>query len=1100
MRTPRTLVLLAALAAVALVACDDPAPSEHAVGPEGALVEVAPATGPTIRVEVPPGALAHTIDLTAAERPERRGEDLPVAGPESGQAEVALELGPPGTEFTEPVTVEVDLPEPATPRSLRGVYLWDEASGSWVRARQSDGSAVVGVVSADGTRVTFTTDHFSTYAVSIEEILCKPLVQVDVPLVVPCTLFNESVFSGPGTELVLLSAGARTRAYRHALLELVLRTERPRSVAEKRLTERFLDRTEEVMNQQGTGYASALKVFDWMSLMAEDALQTGTPAVYGYERSMTQLAEGGEVIGEAGAKLSTGLDIAGCVVDGMSRMWALGEVDYARARERFEAIRGHLEGSKLHAEDAAFREAVAEVDAEIASLSTSVAAQTGNTVDQLATSDCGLAALEEAIDWVTAPLLAAAGSTGAGLAAKVIYDYVIKDIVLNDMVKSTQQGLALAALGSMYTYGDLYPAIEAGAAVGASASAWSNPDQREVILAGQVGNYAILSIRELSAEILRQADAGLLNKGLTKLVDATSGALGYATREEIAQAVEKDVPAYDSEDEAIAGLYADPCDQPGASELILCGAAPPCLPSCAGRECGGDGCGGVCGPGCGAAEACDDATGQCQEAPPTCEVVAPSPGSTVSGDFVVEVSAESAVPLSSLAMVVADGGGSPVYDEHTQLAQERTATWASAEIDTSSWADGSYEVVVKLTSFSPNDGGCESAFSFAAGCEPACSGVECGPDGCDGVCGPGCGEDDVCEVGVCVPGVCEPECSGKCGGEPDGCGSECPDPCEADEGCDAGVCTPDCVSDCSGLECGGDGCGGSCGTCGAGENCDAGTCVETTSGCWPDCGEMVEVPGGPFMMGCNEAVDDVCGGADPPYWAEDEAPQHEVFVPGFEIDVTEVTNASYAEFLNAHGNDCDGEKCVDSDTSSLRLEQSGSVWAPSAGYGDHPVVEVTWYGASGYCQWSGKRLCTESEWEKAARGTEGRKYPWGNEEATCEYAVMDDDAAGGAGCGEGYQTWPVGSKPAGASPYGALDMAGNVWEWVQDRDHSSYEGAPTDGSAWEEGSSSNRVGRGGGFHNSAANVRAGSRAGISPGNSYYYGGFRCCREDPDPGS
>ena len=150
---------------------------------------------------------------------------------------------------------------------------------------------------------------------------------------------------------------------------------------------------------------------------------------------------------------------------------------------------------------------------------------------------------------------------------------------------------------------------------------------------------------------------------------------------------------------------------------------------------------------------------------------------------------------------------------------------------------------------------------------------------------------------------------------------------------------------------------------------------------------------------------------------------------------------------------------------------------------------VDWNQASAFCTWSGKRLCTESEWEKAARGTDGRLYPWGNEGVSCAYAVTDDK------CGV-HGTLPVGSKPAGASPYGALDMAANVAEWVEDDYHSSYDGAPSDESAWVDSPrAASRVQRGGGWNTIGwfPPLRASSRYPEDPAYGGYHGGFRCCR-------
>jgi formylglycine-generating enzyme required for sulfatase activity len=242
-------------------------------------------------------------------------------------------------------------------------------------------------------------------------------------------------------------------------------------------------------------------------------------------------------------------------------------------------------------------------------------------------------------------------------------------------------------------------------------------------------------------------------------------------------------------------------------------------------------------------------------------------------------------------------------------------------------------------------------------------------------------------------------------------------------------------------------------------------CGHTDQGNGNDNVDMCKVAAGCFDMGCNEAVDSEC--------ASNEYPYHPVTVPAFYIDRTEVTVAAYGKCEAA------GE-CGTPSTYS-----SSCNWGVS-GKEQHPVNCVSWNEADTYCKWTGKRLCTEAEWEKAARGTDGRKYPWGNDTATCDYAVM---YASGYGCGEA-STWEVGKKPKGASPYGLLDMSGNVGEWVEDGNHDSYDGAPADGSAW---GGSNRVGRGGCFYYDAGNVRASLRQYVGPPSGDVVLGLRCCR-------
>jgi formylglycine-generating enzyme required for sulfatase activity len=189
---------------------------------------------------------------------------------------------------------------------------------------------------------------------------------------------------------------------------------------------------------------------------------------------------------------------------------------------------------------------------------------------------------------------------------------------------------------------------------------------------------------------------------------------------------------------------------------------------------------------------------------------------------------------------------------------------------------------------------------------------------------------------------------------------------------------------------------------------------------------MVYVPAGEFLMGATAAD----GKA-----ADDEKPQHTVCLDAFWIDRTEVTCAQYVRFLNAlggHMDTCGAHQCAEmkegEDADSHILQRDGRYEA-EPGFEEHPVVEVTWYGAEVYCEWAGVRLPTEAEWEKAARGVDGRMYPWGNSAPDCTKEQYGD-------CGG--ETVPVGSKLAGASPYGALDMAGNVWEWVSDWYDASY--------------------------------------------------------------
>jgi formylglycine-generating enzyme required for sulfatase activity len=242
--------------------------------------------------------------------------------------------------------------------------------------------------------------------------------------------------------------------------------------------------------------------------------------------------------------------------------------------------------------------------------------------------------------------------------------------------------------------------------------------------------------------------------------------------------------------------------------------------------------------------------------------------------------------------------------------------------------------------------------------------------------------------------------------------------------------------------------------------------------------EMICVPAGEFLMGSTGA-DRKAG--------EDEKPQHTVYLDAFWIDRTEVTNAQYVRFLNAlggHAGTCGGRDCAETqveDKYSHLLRQDGR-YVVESGFGDHPATQVSWYGAQTYCEWAGARLPAEAEWEKAARGSDGRSYPWGNESPDCDKEQYGD--CGGA-------TVPVGSRPAGASPYGVLDMAGNVWEWVADWYEASYYSRSPARNPQGVNSGVDKVFRGGSWGYPPAFTRTAERASNSPTYAGFNVGFRC---------
>jgi formylglycine-generating enzyme required for sulfatase activity len=225
---------------------------------------------------------------------------------------------------------------------------------------------------------------------------------------------------------------------------------------------------------------------------------------------------------------------------------------------------------------------------------------------------------------------------------------------------------------------------------------------------------------------------------------------------------------------------------------------------------------------------------------------------------------------------------------------------------------------------------------------------------------------------------------------------------------------------------------------------------------------MVLVPAGEFSMGSEQGDDD-------------EQPVHRVFLDSFYLDTFEVTNGQFAKFVAAIQSEPPWG-FADQETPVVRADQ--------------PVRWVNWLEATGYCLWAGKRLPTEAEWEKAARGTDGRIYPWGNEPPTPVHAVF------GLKEGAADTVSPIGNRDKGMSPYGVHDLAGNLYEWVADwYDEAVYRPIPTiNPRGPTEGTT--KVQRGGSYINSPYRLRSSFRTKGDPTEHDPNVGFRCAHDAP----
>lgn len=248
--------------------------------------------------------------------------------------------------------------------------------------------------------------------------------------------------------------------------------------------------------------------------------------------------------------------------------------------------------------------------------------------------------------------------------------------------------------------------------------------------------------------------------------------------------------------------------------------------------------------------------------------------------------------------------------------------------------------------------------------------------------------------------------------------------------------------------------------------------------------EMVKIPAGTFLMGSDKKVDRNA--------YQPEFPQRKVYLDAYEIDKYEVTTVQFLKFVLA----TDRKPLIDWQYEGGNFQETMA---------SHPVMHVSWFDADAYCRWAGKRLPTSAEWEKAARGEDGRIYPWGNEPAGLSRANFGRTGLSG----------PVRDRPErlllyppiisvdkydnGVSPYGVFQLAGNVAEWTADwYDPHYYKTAPDRNPKGPE-KGTQRAFRGGGWIDSTPSVRPAQRNGTDPNTKMNWLGFRCARDAKDAG-